>query len=95
MSVEKLQDRMAYPPRLMDEARAAAYVGFGATKFGELVDGGIMPKPVSVDGSPRWDRVELDAAVDDLKDRRRDPITRDRDKLEQRIKAMEQGREEP
>jgi hypothetical protein len=43
----------------MDEIRAAAYVGFGTTKFGELVDEGIMPPPVVVDGSPRWDRFDL------------------------------------
>jgi hypothetical protein len=89
--VEKLQDRLAYPPRLMDEIRAAAYVGFGTTKFGELVDEGIMPPPVVVDGSPRWDRFDLDSSVDNLKDRRRDPVTRDRDRLEQRIHAMEEG----
>jgi hypothetical protein len=88
---EKLQDRLAYPPRLMDDARAAAYVGFGPTKFHELVDEGIMPSPVNIDGTPRWDRLELDGAVDNLKDRRRDPVTRDRDKLEQRIRAMEEG----
>jgi hypothetical protein len=89
--VEKLQDRLAYPPRLMDEVRAAAYVGFGTTKFGELVDEGIMPSPVNIDGSPRWDCFELDGAVDNLKDRRRDPVTRDHDRLEQRIRAMEEG----
>lgn len=88
---EKLQDRLAYPPRLMNEERAAAYVGFGTTKFGELVDEGIMPPPMDVDGSPRWDRLDLDNAVDNLKDRRRDPVTRDRDRLEQRIQAMEEG----
>jgi hypothetical protein len=90
-TAEKLQDRLAYPPRLMDEARAAAYVGFGTTKFGELVDEGIMPLPMDVDGTPRWDRFDLDAAVDNLKDRYRDPVTRDHDRLEQRIRAMEQG----
>jgi hypothetical protein len=57
---EKLQDRLAYPPRLFDEARAAAYIGFGTTKFGELVDEGIMSQPIDVDGTPRWDRLQLD-----------------------------------
>ena len=51
-----------------------------------------MPPPVNIDGSPRWDRFDLDSAVDNLKDRRRDPVTRDRDRLEQRINAMEGGR---
>jgi predicted DNA-binding transcriptional regulator AlpA len=86
---DKLQDRFCYPPRLMDASRAAAYVGFGATKFLELVDEGKMPKPMNIDGSARWDRVELDSAVDNLKDRRLDPVTRDRDRLEKRIRALE------
>jgi hypothetical protein len=47
-----------------------------------------MPPPVDVDGSKRWDRLELDAAVENLKDRRRDPVKRDRDRLEQRIRQM-------
>ena len=34
-----------------------------------MVDDGRMPKPVDVDGSKRWDRFELDDAVDNLKDR--------------------------
>jgi hypothetical protein len=35
------------------------------------------------------DRFELDDAVDNLKDRRRDPVMRDRDRLQERINAME------
>jgi len=27
-----------------------------------------MPKPVDLDGSPRWDRIDLDRTVDDLKE---------------------------
>jgi hypothetical protein len=88
-SAEKLQDQLAYPPRLFSEDRAAAYVGFGLTKFSELVDDGIMPPPIDVDGTKRWDRLELDAAVENLKDRRRDPVKRDRDRLEERIRRIE------
>lgn len=89
--MQKLQDQLAYPPRLMAEDRAATYVGFGPTKFGELVEAGLMPKPIDVDGSPRWDRAELDGAVDDLKHRRRDPVVRGRDRLEKRMAQMERG----
>lgn len=88
----KLQDQLSYPPRLMTSYRAAAYVGFGATKFLELVAAGIMPPSIDVDGNPRWDRHDLDAAVENLKDRRRDPVVRDRDRLQQRVRDMEEGR---
>ena len=60
-----------------------------STKFLEMVDAGIMPPPIDVDGSPRWDRLELDSAVDNLKDRRRDPVTRDRERLQERLRTME------
>jgi predicted DNA-binding transcriptional regulator AlpA len=83
------KDRLGYPPRLMNAERAANYVGFGTTKFFELVDQGKMPSPLDIDGSPRWDRLELDDAVENYKDRRRDPVTRDRGRLEQRIRDME------
>jgi hypothetical protein len=65
---DKLQYHLGYAPRLMDVERAAAYVGFGPTKFRELVVERKMPEPVDVDGLPRWDRYQLDAAVDDLRD---------------------------
>lgn len=90
-AADKLQDRLCYPPRLMDALRAAAYVGFGSTKFLELVEEGKTPKPVDIDGRPRWDRCELDSAVDNLKDRRLDSATCDRDTLEKRIRALEEG----
>jgi hypothetical protein len=64
----KLADTLAYPPRLMELERAAAYVGFGRTKFQELIVAGAMPKSLDVEGSPRWDRFDLDSAVDDLKE---------------------------
>jgi predicted DNA-binding transcriptional regulator AlpA len=78
---DKFSDHLAYPPRGMEVERAAAYVGLGRTKFLEMVEAGRMPKPVDLDGSPRWDRADLDSAFDDLKDRRRDPVKRDQDKL--------------
>jgi hypothetical protein len=90
-STEKLQDQLAYPPRLLSEDRAAAYVGFGPTKFSDLVAAGVMPPSVAVDGSTRWDRLDLDAAVENLKDRRRDPVKRDRDRLEERLRQMKEA----
>lgn len=86
---DKLQDHLAYPPRLMAGDRAAAYVGFGLTKFLELIEEGKMPPAIDIDGSKRWDRIDLDSAVEDLKDKRRDPVARDRDRLEQRLCDME------
>jgi hypothetical protein len=78
----------------MPEDRAAAYIGFGSTKFRELVQDGKMPKPIDVDGSPRWDRHDLDGAVEDLKDRRKDPLTRDRDRLHERLRQQTEGDDE-
>jgi len=43
MAGDKLQDHLAYPPRGMDAERAAAYIGFGRTKFLEMVGDGRMP----------------------------------------------------
>jgi len=71
----RLADSLAYPPRLMELERAAAYVGFGRTKFQELVVMGMMPKSLDVEGSPRWDRFDLDRAVDDLKEIKFKPVS--------------------
>ena len=71
----KLADSLAYPPRLMELERAASYVGFGRTKFQELVVMGVMPKSLDVEGSPRWDRFDLDRAVDDLKEIKFKPVS--------------------
>jgi len=47
---------------------AASYVGFGTTKFDEMVKDGRMPKGKLVDGCRVWDRFQLDLAFDDLPD---------------------------
>ncbi|MGD0025906.1 MAG: hypothetical protein ABSC37_15025 [Xanthobacteraceae bacterium] len=91
--VDKLADHLAYPPRGMELERAAAYVGLGRTKFLELVELGRMPKPVDLEGSPRWDRFDLDRAFDDLKERRNDPVQRSREEL--RARQREQQQEPP
>ena len=93
MAGDKLQDHLAYPPRGMDTERAAAYVGFGRTKFLEMVGDGRMPKPLDVDGNPRWDRIDLDAAFEDLKERRKDPVQRGRDRIHARLRQQQQERD--
>jgi predicted DNA-binding transcriptional regulator AlpA len=92
-TAEKLQDHFGYPPRGMDAERAAAYLGLGRTKFLELVEDGRMPKPVRIEEElPRWDRHDLDAAWDDLKQKRHDPIERGRKELRRRIRRQQEGR---
>ena len=69
--VKKLQDSLAYPPRMMNADRAAAYVDISKTKFLDGVDNGTWPPAKDVGGMPRWDRLGLDAAVDALDQRNR------------------------
>lgn len=54
-------------PRGMRADDAASYLGMSVTKFRELVDSKRMPKSFKVDGIVLWDRLDLDAAFDDLK----------------------------
>jgi predicted DNA-binding transcriptional regulator AlpA len=86
---DKLADHLGYPPRGMDVERAASYVGFGRTKFLELVEDGRMPRPIDIDGSPRWDRFDLDAAFEDLKERKRDPMQRGRERIQARLRQQQ------
>src|SRR5215216_6413068 len=86
---EKLSDGLAYPPRGMDVDHASAYFMLGRTKFTELVDAGRMPKPVDLDGSPRWDRFELDRAFEDFKNQRHDPSAASRARINARLDAQE------
>jgi hypothetical protein len=65
----KLQDSCAYPPRMMNADRAAAYLDISKTKFLEGVEKGVWPLPRDVDGLSRWDRRDLDAAVDAMSGR--------------------------
>lgn len=72
----KLQDVLAYPPRGLRAARAAAYLGMSETSFLMLVSENRMPQPKRVKGMTIWDRLELDAAFEALtdEDRRRNLI---------------------
>jgi hypothetical protein len=88
MKPPRVADSFAYPPRLMELERAAAYVGFGRTKFQDLESAGLMPKLVDVDGSPRWDRHDLDRAVDDLKEIKR---AKPRSVIDDQLERMARG----
>ena len=58
----------AYAPRGMRVDAAADWVGFGKTKFLEMVADGRMPAGKLVDGCRVWDRYRLDEAFDALPD---------------------------
>ena len=62
----KIQDQLAYAPRLMRADRAAAYLGMSQSSFLQLVKQGVLPKPIKLKGMTAWDRYKLDAAVDEL-----------------------------
>ena len=64
----KLQDHLAYPPRAFRVERAAAYIGVGTSTYLEMVADGTMPKAIRVHGVVMWDRHEIDAAIDNLKE---------------------------
>ena len=68
MGTHKLSDGIAYPPRAMRADRAAAYLSMSTSMFLRLVDEGLMPKPIHIKGIVAWDRLSLDAAVEDLKE---------------------------
>lgn len=48
--------------------RAAAYLDISPSQFKRLVDEGTLPQPVRIGGVVSWDRLELDAAYDSVKD---------------------------
>jgi predicted DNA-binding transcriptional regulator AlpA len=54
-------------PRGLSRLEAAAYIGIGVTFFDEKVAQGILPKPAELGKRRIWDRRELDAAFDTLK----------------------------
>lgn len=68
MPSEKLRDNYAYAPRAMRADNAAAYLGMGKTKFLELVDKGVIPKAIEIDGVRIWDRFDLDAVLEAAKE---------------------------
>ncbi len=61
-------DSFFYPPRLMSVDEAARYVGLGRTKFLDMIDAGIFPRPKNVGGKTLWDRIALDTCASDMPD---------------------------
>jgi predicted DNA-binding transcriptional regulator AlpA len=54
---------------MMRSERAAAYLGMSTSQFLKMVNDGELPKPVRWphhEGMVVWDRLDLDAAVDNL-----------------------------
>jgi predicted DNA-binding transcriptional regulator AlpA len=66
---DKLADHLAYPPRVLRVERAAAYVSMSKTAFLRLVESGDMPPGIRIAGMVMWDRLELDAAIEDWKEK--------------------------
>ena len=64
---EKLADGLSYPPRGMRADRAAAYLGMSKSSFLRLVEDELLPGGIVVGGMTLWDRLELDAAFENLK----------------------------
>lgn len=56
-----------FSPRAMRLPQAAYYLSMSETSFLRLVDDKQMPRPVKIKGMTVWDRLDLDAAFDDIK----------------------------
>ena len=59
-----MTDPYAYPPRGLDLAAAARYVGLDPGAFLALVENGRLPHPRRLGDAEVWDRLALDAAFD-------------------------------
>jgi predicted DNA-binding transcriptional regulator AlpA len=66
------QPREALPfrlqPRGLSRVEAAAYVGVSPTLFDRTVKDRLMPKPLRLYGRVIWDRLQLDEAIELLRD---------------------------
>jgi predicted DNA-binding transcriptional regulator AlpA len=67
MGARAFANDQAYPPRLMREDRAAAYLDMSRMTFRRRVAEGLLPAPIRLHGVVLWDRLELDAACEDFK----------------------------
>jgi hypothetical protein len=56
---------------MMNADRSAAYLDISKTKFLEGVAAGVWPQPRDAGGLPRWDRLDLDSAVDAMSERKK------------------------
>jgi hypothetical protein len=52
-------------PRLLSKALAASYCGLSPARFDRWRRDGLMPDPLP--GTARWDRIDIDSAIEDLK----------------------------
>jgi predicted DNA-binding transcriptional regulator AlpA len=57
----------AWLPRAMRAGQAAEYLSMSRSTFLKLVDEGKMPKPIKIGAMSTWDRYDIDAAFEDLK----------------------------
>jgi excisionase family DNA binding protein len=57
----------AWLPRAMRAEQAAEYLSMSRSSFLKLVDEGKMPKPIKIGAMSTWDRYDIDAALEDLK----------------------------
>jgi predicted DNA-binding transcriptional regulator AlpA len=64
----KPQDALSYPPRAMRLHGAAAYLSMSKSAFLRLIEEGKLPSGIHVGGMVLWDRLELDAAFENLKE---------------------------
>ena len=89
----KIETRLPIASRALNADNAASYLGMGVTKFRELVEEGKLPRPVYVDSMPRWDRTELDAAFEAMKEQTVDPRSEGRARLQAKIDAQRKAGE--
>lgn len=67
---------LSYPPRFMRAQRAAQYLDISRSQFLQLVDDGILPRPIRMRGVVLWDREDLEVAVKDLESPRENEVQR-------------------
>lgn len=71
--MQKLSPQSLILPRGLGRIAAAAYVGISPSKFDQLVHERRMPPPRRIDARKIWDRLELDAAFEELPNEGRPP----------------------
>jgi predicted DNA-binding transcriptional regulator AlpA len=64
----RVVDNFSWTPRAMRVEAAAGYLGMSRSMFLRLVDEGVMPRPIKIGSMTTWDRLDLDAAYDALKE---------------------------
>jgi predicted DNA-binding transcriptional regulator AlpA len=60
-------------PRGLSRIEAASYIGVSPSLFDQMVKEGRMPRPIPINSRRVWDRWELDAAFEALKDEPQSP----------------------